>query len=147
MRNIQTALVAVFLCLAFDVSAEIRIKFGGASFHTTSDAPNEFHRTAIMSHRGWFGGYFRNSFDDDSFAAGYSFTDPLADVDIQLHTGIVYGYRKSSRCYKSQKPKAEDPKIVCPLIAPELILRKLPLKPSIAWYGFDAIVFNLNLDL
>lgn len=140
-----TVLVAVFLCLSF-AHAETLFKFGGPSFHTTSsNHTNSFHRTAILSHRNYFAGYFKNSYSTDSFVIGKSFVEHQKDVDLVFHAGAVWGYKESSSCYKSQDLEAvNDKKIICPLIAPEIILHKLPLKPSVAWFGFDALVFNLN---
>lgn len=146
----QAGLVPVFLCLAFLsclANAETRFVFGGLSIHTTSDAPNNFHRTALVKIDQYFGGYFRNSFDDDSFAVGRTYTDHQGDFDVSLHAGLVYGYRDSSDCYKTQKPGPgkDDPKIICPLLAPEVRFNALPLTPSISWYGLDAIVLNFEV--
>ena len=141
---IIAALVAAFLCLEF-AHAETEIIFGGVSTHTMSDAPNEFHRTAMVKHGDWFGGYFRNSFNDDSFALGYAITDHLEGFDVALNVGAVYGYRKNGNCYKTQKEGDRSPKIICPMIAPEVIFRSLPLSPSISLYGLDALVLNFRL--
>lgn len=141
----MTVFMAVFLCLSF-AYAETSIKFGGPSIHTTSsNYTNSFHRTAIISHNDYFAGYFKNSYGVDSFVAGKSFVEHQKDIDLVLHAGAVWGYKKSTSCYKVQDLEAvNDKKILCPLIAPEIILHQLPLKPSIAWFGFDALVFNLN---
>ncbi len=127
------------------------LKFGGVSKHTLKHEGkkvNEFHRTAIFSYNSYFGGYFQNSFYDDSFAVGKTFTTYRDWMKIDLHTGAVYGYRKSGKCYKVQKLNAEnDPKRVCPMIAPEVTLHRWLLQPSLAWFGFDALVLNLNIPI
>lgn len=146
MLKLAAAFMAVFLCLNF-AYAQTAIVFGGLSKHTTSRADNEFHRTFIIDHNNWFAGYFRNSFNDDSFALGKAFVRHESDFDVALNTGLVYGYRKSGKCYKTQSRQAGDPKILCPLVAPELRLKSLPLEPSISLYGFDALVLNLRIEL
>lgn len=139
-----TALVAVFLCLN-SALADTQLKFGGLSFHTTSTPDNEFHRTMVLSHNNYFVGYVRNSFDDDSFVLGYSILDHQNSFDVAYHFGAIYGYRESTKCYKTEdKSAVNDDKRICPMIVPELILKSLPLKPSISYFGFDAVVFNLN---
>ena len=66
-------------------------------------------------------------------------------MKIDLHTGAVYGYRKSGKCYKVQKLNAEnDPKRVCPMIAPEVTLHRLALQPSLAWFGFACAGIKLK---
>lgn len=143
----KTILLTLILIPAL-ASAELSFKFGGLSKHTTSNSPNEFHRTAIFSYGSYFGGYFQNSFYDDSFAVGKTFTTYRDWMKIDLHTGAVYGYRKSGSCYKAQKLNAEnDPKRVCPMIAPEVTLHRWLLQPSLAWFGGNALVLNLNIPI
>lgn len=138
--KLTAALVAVFLCL--NVHAETSIKFGGFSQHLSEGDYNSFHRVAIISHSGYFGGYFRNSFDDDSFTVGRTWSSKGKYATYQLHGGLVYGYR---HC---RKPRgAEGSKIVCPMIAPEVMAHRLPLKPSLAFFGLDAVVLTFNLGL
>lgn len=144
LKRVATALVAVFLCLNA-AQAETSLKLGGWSIHTTSEAPNSFHRVAIVSHNDYFGGYFRNSFNDDSMAVGKSFHKVDRGVTFSMHAGLVYGYRKSTNCYKATP--SEGNKIVCPMLAPEMTLTGLPLKPSLALFGLDALVLTLNLSL
>ena len=146
MKKLIAGLVPVFLCLSFIAQAETSLKFGGLSFHTTSsDYTNSFHRTFVISHNDVFAGYFKNSYNDDSFVAGYSFVDRMDMIDVALHTGLVYGYRSSTDCYKMPtKPRLSDHKIVCPMLAPEFTINTLEWRPSVAWYGFDAVAFNLN---
>ena len=141
--NLTAALVAVFLCL--NVSAETTLKLGGFSHHLSDGDYNSFHRVLILNHNGYFGGYFKNSYYDDSFTLGYRWhlkTDSL--FNFGLSTALVYGYRESSGCYKKQEDRQSDPKIICPMLAPEVVAHRLPLKPSLALFGLDAVVLSFN---
>ena len=145
-KKLTAALVAVFLCL--NVSAETSLKLGGFSQHLGDGDYNSFHRVAIASHNNYFAGYFRNSFYDDSFVVGKTYQikrDSLFSFTVNV--GAVYGYRRSSGCYKKQDERDNDPKILCPMIAPEVTAYKLPLKPSLALFGLDAVVLTFNVNL
>lgn len=143
---LKSTVMVLFLCLSFELNAETNLKFGGVSTHTTThQSVNSFHRTAIISHNNFFAGYFKNSFYDDSYIVGYSFIETHQSYNIGWHVGAVYGYRKSTKCYKVEDLEAgNDPKIFCPMVAPEITFTELPLKPSVAYFGFDAIVLSLN---
>jgi len=146
MNKLFTGLMSVFLCLSFNASAW-ELKLGGASIHTTSsNYTNSFHRVFVVSHKDYFAGYFKNSYDTDSFVIGKSFVDRSEDIDLSIHTGLVWGYRESSRCYKVEEPQQHnDKKIICPFVGPEITFNQVFLKPSISWPGFDAFVLNVNL--
>lgn len=133
----KAALVAVFLCLSFKSAAETSITFGGIGFHSGDhEYPNNFHRTTIVTHKKYFAGYFKNSFNDDTFVAGYTAVDEMDMMDASLRLGMSYGYRKSGGCYKIQrKPRSSDPKRYCPVIAPEFTFKRLPLMPTIVLFG------------
>jgi len=140
------AFLAAFLCLS--VHAETSLKLGGLSQHFSGGDYNSFHRAAIISHNNYFAGYFINSFYDDSFAVGKTYQikrDSLFEFTVNV--GAVYGYRRSSGCYKKQDDRENDPKILCPMIAPEVTTYKLPLKPSLALFGLDAVVLSFNVGL
>jgi len=141
-KKLTAALVAVFLCL--NVSAETNLKLGGFSQHMSEGEYNSFHRLVMPSYNNYFAAYFRNSFDDDSFAVGRTWSTQDSVFTFNLHGGLTYGYRESSGCYKQQDDRQHDPKIVCPMIAPEVVAYRLPLKPSIALFGLDAVVLSFN---
>ena len=141
-QKLTAALVAVFLCL--NVSAETNIKLGGFSQHMSEGDYNSFHRLVMVSHDDYFAAYFRNSFYDDSFAIGRTWSTQDSVFRFNLHVGLSYGYRESSGCYKKQESKQNDPKIVCPAIAPEIVAHTLPLKPSLTLFGLDAVVLSFN---
>ena len=140
IKQLATALAAVFLCL--NVSAVTSVKIGGLSTHLSDGDYESFHRVFILSKDDYFSGYFLNSFGDDSFTVGKSFHTYDLGLKFSLHVGAVYGYRESSDCYKSD-PGTGD-KIICPMIAPEITAESLPLKPSVAFFGLDALVLTVN---
>lgn len=138
--KLTAALVAVFLCL--NVHAETSIKVGGWSQHLSEGDYNSFHRVAIISHNNYFAGYFRNSFDDDSFALGKTWSNKGRYASYNLHGGLVYGYRDCN------KPNgANGKKIVCPMITPEVVAHTIPLQPGLALFGLDAVVVTFNVGL
>lgn len=137
----------LMLFMGLTVHAETSFKLGGLSTHLSEGDYNTFHRLAIISHNDYFGGYFRNSFDDDSFVLGHSWGFEDSVFRFNLHAGVVYGYRKSSHCYKAQDEKTYEPKVACLFIAPEIMAHKVPLKPSILIFGPGALVLSINLDL
>jgi phosphate-selective porin len=133
------------LCL--NVHADTSIKVGGWSQHLSDGDYNSFHRLGMISHNNYFAAYFRNSFDDDSFALGRTWSTQDSVFTFNLHGGLTYGYRESSGCYKKQEDRQNDPKIVCPMVAPEVVAHRLPLKPSLALFGLDAVVLSFNVGL
>lgn len=99
----------------------------------------------MIQHEDFIGGYFRNSFDDDAYALGYSaYKSTGSLVRFYLHAGVVYGYR--GKCVTLSKEPTGNDRLVCPFIAPELMAHKLPLKPSLSLLG-DALVLTLNITL
>jgi hypothetical protein len=144
IAKLTAALVAVFLCLQF-AQAETRLTLGGFSKHMSDGDYNGFHRTVILSHNKVFGGYFTNSYHDDSFVVGRTFRTYSRGLEFNLHAGAVYGYRESGKCRKGAYDHSK--KIICPMIAPEVVFYRIPLKPSLSWYGLDAVVFHVNLTL
>lgn len=144
--KLAAALVAVFLCLNF-AQADTSIKFGGWSKHLSDGDYNSFHRVGFVAHNDYFGAYFRNSYDEDTFAMGKTWQLKQDSVfRFNLHAGLMYGYRESSKCYKRQTPKPNNPKIVCPMVAPEAIAHQLPLQPSLMLFG-NAVVLALNINI
>ena len=138
-------LLALFMSLK--LYADTSFKLGGLSTHLSDGNYNAFHRLVIISHNDYFGGYFRNSFDDDSFVLGRTWHFEDSVFRFNLHGGVVYGYRKSSHCYKAQEETLNEPKVACLFIAPEVVAHQVPLKPSIAIFGPGALVLSINLDL
>ena len=137
----------MMVCMSFIVHAETSFKLGGLSTHLSGGDYNAFHRLIIISHNDYFGGYFRNSFDDDSFVLGHTWGFEDSVFRFNLHGGVVYGYRKSSHCYKAQEEKLDEPKVTCLFVAPEVMAHLVPLKPSITIFGPGALVLSINLDL
>lgn len=140
----RTALLAVFLCLPFVATAETELMFGGIGHHVGgSKKLNDFHRTAIISHKHYFAGYFKNSLDEDTFVTGKSFVFKDSSANLVLNAGLSWGYRKSSNCFDIDPNHAASPKIVCPLLAPSIQFHNLPLTPSVTLMG-TAVVLNFS---
>ena len=139
--------VLMITCMGFKVHAETSFKLGGLSMHWSEGNYRSCHRLVMVSHNDYFGGYFLNSFDDDSFVVGKTWSVQDSVFKFNLHGGLVYGYRKSSHCYKTQNEKTHESKIVCPAVSPEVVAHQVPLKPSIAIFGLGALVFSVNVDL
>lgn len=132
-------LVALMLLCSTAV-ADTSLRLGGLSTHLSDKDYNSFHRVLILEHDSYFGGYFRNSYYDDSFIAGKRFGD-----DVGLLTGLTYGYRKDSSCYKYQGVDNYSDRIVCPFIGVDLRF-DLPYKPSLtAAPGFINLTFGIDL--
>jgi hypothetical protein len=139
-RKLTAALVAVFLCL--NVHADTSIKVGGFSQHMSEGDYNSFHRLVMPSYNNYFAAYFRNSFDDDSFALGRTWSTQDSVFTFNLHGGLTYGYRG---CLKTGHSNGD--RGVCPMLAPEVVAHRLPLKPSLALFGLDAVVLSFNVGL
>lgn len=149
MYRIASRLTFLLLMVSASLTthAETSFKLGGLSTHLSEGDYNAFHRLIIISHNDYFGGYFRNSFDDDSFVLGHTWGFEDSVFRFNLHAGVVYGYRKSSHCYKAQDEKLDEPKVACLFAAPEVMAHLVPLKPSLTIFGPGALVFSINLDL
>ena len=73
----------------------------------------------MLEHNGFIGGYFNNSYDEDSFLAGYKWRLPKLDLPVpNLETSAIaaatYGYR---HCIKGW---AEANRRVCGMAAVQL---------------------------
>ncbi len=141
-------MVASLLLIALtSVGTVDSVRLGGLSHHLDSDKDyNWFHRVAIVeTSSNWVGGYFRNSYHDDTFLLGKKFVKQDKGVELSLLVGASYGYREDGGCYKYQGMNNYSKRIVCPVVAPEIRL-DLPASPAIAIYG-NAVVLTIGLNL
>lgn len=95
--KLLTLWILVFACSL--AHGQTSVLLGGLSLHLNGTDYNKFHRMVIVEHDGWFGGYYYNSYYEDTFTAGYKFEittlqaeghDP---VDFNVYAAMTYGYR------------------------------------------------------
>lgn len=95
---IASALILALALWSANAKAETRLYLGALSQHFSSEDYNERHKLAMVEYNGFVGGYFNNSYDEDSFLAGYKwrteFLDlPLPHLETSIITAATYGYR------------------------------------------------------
>lgn len=134
--------ICLILC-ALPVCAD-SITYGGFSTHIGSEHNYEwFHRMVLLEKDSYVVGYFRNSYDEDTFTVGKMFTKKDKQVNLNLYLGATYGYRESSGCYKHQLDKPNNDKIVCPAVAIGIDFPEVKTHPSILLLG-NALVFGFK---
>ena len=147
--KIIPALTTAFLLLMLAATAATAgsVRLGGLSTHLSGGDYNSNHRVFIVEHNKFFGGYFRNSYYDDSYMVGRTYLLKTENsTEINLHLGMSYGYRESSKCYKYQHDIPNDRKVFCPVVSPEIKFVKVPLKPAISLMG-TAVVLTFEIGL
>jgi hypothetical protein len=82
--------------------AETRLYLGAVTQHFSSEDYNERHKLVMGEHNGFIAGYFNNSYDEDSFLAGYKWRLPKFDLPVpNVETSVIgaatYGYRSCSK--------------------------------------------------
>jgi len=118
-KHIWWALSAFILVGALytaNVKAETRLYLGALSQHFSSEDYNERHKLVMVEHNGFVGGYFNNSYDEDSFLAGYKWRLPNLDLPVpNLETSAIaaatYGYRSCSKGW------SDSDRDVCGMVA------------------------------
>ncbi|WP_020408909.1 hypothetical protein [Hahella ganghwensis] len=143
---IRTFLIAMVLA-AFSTSSiaeTFTVHGGGWSHHIDSSDYdyNSNHRLIAGEYRDWIGGYFRNSFDEDSFFIGHRFNKQLGDIRLSIMPGATYGYR---HCTKPKDLDGNDRR-VCPVVVPSATYTKYQVKPTVSLMG-TAVVLTIELDL
>lgn len=122
-------LILCFFIFTASVHAEQSITIGGLSYHlfdkTHLDEKgpepwNYWHRAFIYTQDGQSLGYFKNSYNDDSYLLTQRvYEHRLLDrVLFSLDAGATYGYRECLK--KLMKPKLSEGKKLCPNLAPAL---------------------------
>jgi len=116
-------LLAAFILIAAiwstNTEAQTRLYLGAATQHFGSKHYNERHKLLMLEHDGVVVGYFNNSYDEDSFLAGYKWRAQALDLPVpDLETSVIaagtYGYRD---CIKGW---AQDDRRVCGMVAVQL---------------------------
>lgn len=122
-------------------NAQTHLYAGAWSKHLlTDDDYNETHNLAAVEHKRAFSGYFKNSYDRDSFAVGYSAIEGRSgDFEAKLILGAVYGY---TTCYGDDS----GPKRVCPLAVPMVSYTKYRVQPTLMLMG-EAVAFSVRVAL
>ena len=93
--------------LASQAHADTYLTLGGWSVHTSKQYTHHFspterekrdynssHNAVILEHNGYSAGYMRNSFDKDTFLAGYNYRYG----DFSLTTAVATGYQELHTC-------------------------------------------------
>lgn len=102
---------------------------------------NESNDLLAIEYKNVFVGYFRNSFDDDTFALGYRFSHKIGKHwEASLVAGATYGYRDCTSSWDQFESKK-----VCPALSPMLSYTKYKLKPTVAVIG-EAVSLTGRVD-
>ena len=140
-------LLALYAAYIPKVNAETSITFGGVSHHfITEDYENSMHNTLAITYNKVMVGYFKNSYDNDSFIAGYAFN--VKDekyFTMDLIVAAVRGYDKCYGKFTDEENRQGKSKIeVCPMLAPTFIFKvDYPVKPQLTLFG-DALTLSAN---
>lgn len=98
MKSIVSVLLTVALS-ATTVVAETRLAIGGWSHHYAwkDTITNETHNILALEHEGYSAGYFKNSFDRDTFFVAKNWRWGLSEnINLTASLGLNKGYRM---CY------------------------------------------------
>ena len=129
------------LILATDSHAETYVYTGAWSDHIASKTDyNETHNLVAVEYKSTIAGYFENSFGDDSFFAGSTYSRQWGDFEAGLMVGAMYGYKGC----KGQQ--SEPKKTVCPMVAPTVSYTKYQAEPSFIILG-NAVALSVRWEL
>lgn len=104
-------LLAVLVGLSVQAKAD-SLLLGGWSVHLASDYDyNEEHNLVAYERNKWIGGYFKNSFNRDTYFVGRVFNMRTPVGEIGVIAGAMRGY---TVCYGNDDTNAD----VCPMIVP-----------------------------
>lgn len=105
-------------------------------------ATNESHNMAIYERGRWIGGYYRNSYGDDTGIIGYKFHREIGENwEASIAVGASYGYRA---CMERESSKA--PKRLCPAFMPEIVYTRYRIQPSFVFLG-DGVGVAIRIKL
>lgn len=140
--KIGIALVVVAgLLLAAESHAETYVYTGAWSKHIASKTDyNEAHRLVAVEHGNTIAGYFKNSFGDDSFFAGSTYSRQWGYFEGTLMVGAMYGYKG---CKGQQE---QERKMVCPMAAPAVSYTKYEAEPTLIVLG-NAVAISVRWEL
>lgn len=123
------------------VKAETNLYAGAWSTHIGTDEDyNSTHNLLAVEHEQVFAGYFRNSYDEDAFAAGYRFQKSWGDFEGGLLVGATYGYRDCLKGY------ADADRRLCPAVAPMVSYTRYRVQPTVILLG-NAVAVSVRFEL
>ncbi len=141
-------LTGIVLMLFAGQAAADRLYLGALSEHPASNPDQEFnesHKLIAYERDGWIGGYFDNSYGEDTLFVGSRFSVQVRDLEFSLVAGASYGYRD---CVKGQDWPITSRR-VCPMLAPAIsytgIETALDLQPTLLLIG-KAVVLTVSVD-
>jgi hypothetical protein len=143
-------LVTVSLLKLPTAHAETTAYLGGWSTHPFSNHDyNESHNLVAVEHSGWTVGFFDNSYDEDTLAAGYHIKPKLTRLgewQAGAVAGVSYGYRDCSKGWDREGQRRR----FCPMLAPSLSYNgwteATGVKPTFLVLGPAAVV-TVGVDL
>lgn len=154
LTNTLLAVLVVILTIALVAypsksRAEAYTILGGLSHHfITEDYDNSNHNVVAFSYEKILAGYFKNSYNNDSFILGYEFEiDNEQYFDVILYVAAVRGYDKCYGKFTQEERQAGKSKVeVCGMIAPAFVF-KVPyeVKPQLTLFG-DAATLSARYD-
>ena len=135
---------AVYILVAFvwsqNAKAETNVFVGAWSKHIGSGDYNERHDLVAVEHNNVVAGYFRNSYNEDSFALAYDIDYSYGPLRAGVMAGAVYGYR---HCLKGW---ADSDRKTCPMIAPYASFDMGPVSPTVLLLG-NALAVTFRVEL
>lgn len=123
-------------------SEPLSLHAGGYSYHVATGHKhdyNDWHRLAAVEYGSYMAGYFRNSYDRDSFVAGYGWSKQWGHWRGSAHVGAVYGYRS---CYGDEGDKAR----ICPVAFPSLYWTRYDVQPGVILFG-EALALTVRVEI
>jgi hypothetical protein len=135
-------ILATLLAFSAPAMAETAIHAGGYSYHVATGHKNDYndwHRLAAFEHGSVMAGYFRNSYDRDTFLAAYGWSHQWGNFRGAVHVGASYGYRS---CYGDEGNTGR----VCPVAFPSLYYTRYAVQPGVVVFG-EAVAVTVRWEL
>lgn len=143
----KITLSLLLLCSSELIMAD-SIYLGGWSTHIGGDSDyNENHRLIAYERGKYLYGYARNSFNRDVYYASRKFLVPqsLVPININIHTGAIYGYLECVRPTKTAVQKGKHSKLCLMLAAEFTPTTGYFIKPSVLIVG-NSIIGSFKID-
>ena len=132
--------VLVLVFFMRETTADPSVYAGAWSKHISSDAPNETHNLAALEYKGYLGGKFKNSYNDNTIFAAINYKKNFTkNVEAGIVLGLNYGYRG---CFP---PDETGSKSVCPMAVPHVSYTKHVVQPTVLLFG-DAIAGSIRIE-
>lgn len=120
---------------------ELYVYTGAWSHHVGSDYDyNQDHDLIAVEYKNVFVGFFKNSFAEDAFAAGYKIKRTWGDFEGSVLFGGTYGYRD---CFSGY---ADAARRVCPVVVPSLAYTAYKVQPTVMILG-NALAISVRFEL